>query len=104
MAQSDFIGAPNRWLNPLDGAVDLDGDGSREIAVIETLHIAPTLRVHQWNGGQLDTLARIPLGATATTPLALCSWRAACSARRMPRAGTGADPARRWWPGRGVYL
>ena len=62
MAQSAFIGAPNRWLNPLDGAVDLDGDGSREIAVIETPHIAPTLRVHQWNGGQLDTLARIPLG------------------------------------------
>lgn len=61
MAQSAFIGAPNRWLNPLDGAVDLDGDGSREIAVIETPHIAPVLRVHQWNGGQLDTLARIPL-------------------------------------------
>ena len=61
MARSAFIGAPNRWLNPLDGAVDLDGDGSREIAVIETPHIAPVLRVHQWNGGQLDTLARIPL-------------------------------------------
>ena len=61
MAQSDFIGAPNRWLNPLDGAVDLDGDGSRELAVIETPHIAPVLRIHQWNGGQLDTLARIPL-------------------------------------------
>ena len=61
MAQSAFIGAPNRWLNPLDGAVDLDGDGSREFAVIEPPHIAPVLRVHQWNGGQLDTLARIPL-------------------------------------------
>jgi len=61
MAQSTFIGAPNRWLSPLDGAVDLDGDGSREIAVIETPHIAPTFRVHQWNGGKLDTLARIPL-------------------------------------------
>ena len=28
MARSAFIDAPNRWLNPLDGAVDLDGDGS----------------------------------------------------------------------------
>ena len=61
MAQSGHIGAANRWLNPLDGAVDLDGDGSREIAVIETPHIRPTLRIHQWNGSKLDELARIPL-------------------------------------------
>ena len=52
MAQSGYIGAANRWLNPLDGAVDLDGDGSREIAVIETPHIRPTLRIHQWNGSK----------------------------------------------------
>lgn len=61
MAQSDFIGLANRWLNPLDGAVDLDGDGSRELAVIETPHIRPTLRVHQWNGSRLDEIARLPL-------------------------------------------
>ena len=61
MAQSEFIGTPKRWLNPLDGAVDLDGDGSREIAVIETPHIRPTLRIHQWNGGSLDEIARVPL-------------------------------------------
>lgn len=61
MAQSDFIGVGNRWLNPLDGAVDLDGDGSRELAVIETPYIRPTLRVHQWNGSRLDEIARIPL-------------------------------------------
>ena len=61
MAQSTFIGVSNRWLNPLDGAVDLDGDGSREIAVIETPHIRPTLRIHQWNGSKLDEIARIPL-------------------------------------------
>jgi L-lysine exporter family protein LysE/ArgO len=61
MAQSAFIGTGQRWLNPLDGAVDLDGDGSREIAVIETPHIRPTLRIHQWNGGKLDELARFRL-------------------------------------------
>jgi len=61
MAQSDFIGVGQRWLNPLDGAVDLDGDGSREIAVIETPHIRPTLRIHQWNGSKLDEIARFEL-------------------------------------------
>ncbi|MAV46476.1 MAG: amino acid transporter [Alphaproteobacteria bacterium TMED89] len=61
MAQSAFIGVGNRWLNPLDGAVDLDGDGSREIAVIETPHIRPTLRIHQWNGSKLDEIARVTL-------------------------------------------
>lgn len=61
MAQSEYIGRTSRWLNPLDGAVDLDGDGSKEIAVIETPHIRPTLRIHQWNGGKLDEIFRLRL-------------------------------------------
>ena len=105
MAQSAFIGAPNRWLNPLDGAVDLDGDGSREIAVIETPHIAPTAA-----GAPVERrAARHPRPHPAGWLQQPRLWlfgdggqpvlRGGC-----PRAGAGADPARRWWPGRGVYL
>lgn len=44
LAATDPIGLPNRWLNPV-GAGDFDGDGTDEVAYVETPHIGGTLRV-----------------------------------------------------------
>ena len=58
-AQSDPIGTPNRWLNPV-GVVDLDGDGQAEISAVITPHIAGTLKVYRRNGSELAELAALP--------------------------------------------
>ena len=92
MAQSDFIGVGQRWLNPLDGAVDLDGDGSREIAVIETPHIRPTLRIHQWNGSKLDEIARFELDRALQPPCHGVDWTS--PARSFCDIGTRLDRRR----------
>ena len=55
-AESPAIGTPNRWLNPV-GAVDLDGDGTSEVAAVTTPHIGGTLRVYQRRGRQLVEVA-----------------------------------------------
>lgn len=57
-AQTPPIGAPSRWLNPV-GIGDIDGDGAREIAYVETPHIGGTLRVVALSGGQLIETARL---------------------------------------------
>ncbi len=44
LAKTPFIGRANRWLNPAVAA-DLDGDGRREIAWVETPHLKGILRV-----------------------------------------------------------
>jgi len=44
LAATDPIGLPNRWLNPV-GAGDFDGDGTDEVAYVETPHIGGILRV-----------------------------------------------------------
>lgn len=59
VAQSDPIGTPNRWLNPV-GVADLDGDGVAEIAAVTTPHIGGVLRVYRQRGErlvELDSLA-----------------------------------------------
>jgi len=43
-----FIGLRNRWLAPL-GAVDLDGDGSVEIAYVEKPHLTKVIRVWRFD-------------------------------------------------------
>ena len=56
LARTPFIGRKNRWLAPI-AAVDLDGDGTVEIAYIDRPHLAKTLRVWRLNGGQLVEVA-----------------------------------------------
>ena len=59
VAQSDPIGTPHRWLNPV-GVADLDGDGAAEIAAVTTPHIGGVLRVYRRRGERLvevDSLA-----------------------------------------------
>jgi hypothetical protein len=51
-AQSDSIGTPNRWLNPV-GVSDLDGDGQAEVAAVVTPHIGGTLKIYRWVGDRL---------------------------------------------------
>jgi hypothetical protein len=51
-----FIGRRNRWLAPI-GAIDLDGDGTVELAYIDRPHLAKTLRVWRYSSGTLEQIA-----------------------------------------------
>lgn len=46
------IGRPNRWLNPA-GVADFDGDGTVEIAYVETPHIGGMLKLYELRNGEL---------------------------------------------------
>lgn len=52
IAATPFIGTRFRWLAPV-GAADLDGDGQVEIAFVDRPHLAKTLRIMRYAGGQL---------------------------------------------------
>jgi hypothetical protein len=55
-AATPYIGRTHRWLAPL-GASDLDGDGTIELAYIDRPHLAKTLRIWRYEGGQLIPVA-----------------------------------------------
>lgn len=57
-AATDFIGRRFRWLAPI-GAADFDGDGSLELAYVETPHLGKTLHIVKRNGSQLDEIAAL---------------------------------------------
>lgn len=59
IASTPFIGRTNRWLAPL-GAADLDGDGMVELAYIDRPHLAKTLRIWRFDGGELKHVADKP--------------------------------------------
>ena len=56
--ESQAVGTPMRWLNPV-GVVDLDGDGQAEIVSVTTPHIGGTLKVYQRTEGQLVEVAAL---------------------------------------------
>lgn len=58
LAESDPIGLPYRWLNPV-GAGDFDGDGKAEIAVIRTPHIGGILMFYRRDGERLVEFDRL---------------------------------------------
>lgn len=56
-----YIGRTNRWLAPAgDGAADLDGDGSIELAYVDRPHLAKTLRVFRFQAGKLVPVGDLP--------------------------------------------
>lgn len=57
-AQSQSIGTPMRWLNPV-GVADLDGDGNAEIAAVITPHIGGNLKVYRQQGDALVEIAAL---------------------------------------------
>jgi hypothetical protein len=57
-SESQAVGTPMRWLNPV-GVVDLDGDGQAEIVSVTTPHIGGILKVYQRKEGQLVEVAAL---------------------------------------------
>lgn len=57
-AQSQAIGTPNRWLNPV-GVVDLDADGRAEISAVITPHIGGPLKIYRRDGAALTEIAAL---------------------------------------------
>ncbi|MCZ8078884.1 MAG: VCBS repeat-containing protein [Rhodobacteraceae bacterium] len=57
-AATDFIGRRFRWLAPI-GAADFDGDGSLELAYVETPHLGKTLRIVERDGQRLRDIAAV---------------------------------------------
>ncbi|MEO7245607.1 MAG: VCBS repeat-containing protein [Rubrivivax sp.] len=57
-AQSEPIGTPMRWLNPV-AVADLDGDGRAEVAAVITPHLGGTLKVYRRQGAQLLEVAAL---------------------------------------------
>ncbi len=58
-AQSQPIGLPMRWLNPV-GVADLDGDERAEIAAVITPHIGGPLKVYRRRDAELVEIAALP--------------------------------------------
>ncbi|MCT8329665.1 FG-GAP repeat domain-containing protein [Albidovulum sediminis] len=56
IAATGYIGRTHRWLAPV-GAADLDGDGTVEIAYVETPHLGRILRVVRLEGDRLVPVA-----------------------------------------------
>lgn len=59
VAESRPIGLANRWLNPV-GVADFNGDGTNEVAVVETPHIGGQLVLYRLDGRNLREIARHP--------------------------------------------
>jgi len=59
LAQTPYIGTPNRWLN-IAGIDDFDGSGLSSIALVETPHIGGTLQFWRWSQGELTKIAEAP--------------------------------------------
>ncbi|QCK84754.1 VCBS repeat-containing protein [Phreatobacter aquaticus] len=58
LAESQPIGMPNRWLNPV-GVADFTGDGGPLVAAVITPHIAGSLRLYRLQAGALVEVARL---------------------------------------------
>lgn len=52
LAATDFVGEPNHWLAPI-GVADFDGNGHRDIALIDAPHRLGVLRIFEYRDGAL---------------------------------------------------
>lgn len=58
LAESEAIGTPNRWLNPV-GVADFARTGTPLVAAVVTPHIAGSLRLYRRAGARLEEVARL---------------------------------------------
>lgn len=58
LAESEAIGTPNRWLNPV-GVADFTRTGTPLVAAVVTPHIAGSLRLYRREGARLEEVARL---------------------------------------------
>lgn len=58
VAESDPIGLPHRWLNPV-GVGDFDNDGDIELAAVVTPHIGGILTLYKRRGDRLVAVNRL---------------------------------------------
>lgn len=58
LAETEPIGEPSRWLNPV-GVADVDGDGRLELLVVLTPHIGGTLVAYRFDGAGFRLVYRI---------------------------------------------
>lgn len=58
VAATPYIGTRNRWLAPV-AIADMDGDGAVELAYIDRPHLAKTLRIWRFNGGELTQVTSL---------------------------------------------
>ncbi|WP_157606737.1 FG-GAP and VCBS repeat-containing protein [Sedimenticola selenatireducens] len=58
LAESDPIGLPHRWMNPV-GTGDFDRDGIIELAAVVTPHIGGILTIYKRQGGRLVPVHRM---------------------------------------------
>lgn len=58
LAATPYIGQSHRWLAPVSIA-DLDDDGLIELAYVDRPHLAKTLRVWRFEGGELTEVAAL---------------------------------------------
>lgn len=58
LAESEAIGTPNRWLNPV-GVADFTRTGTPLVAAVVTPHIAGSLRLYRRAGSRLEEVARL---------------------------------------------
>lgn len=56
LAQTPYIGRPNRWLNPA-GIADFDGDGEMEIVLVSKPHLAKKLQFWRFSNGRLSLIS-----------------------------------------------
>lgn len=54
--ETPYIGTANRWLAPV-GIADFNKDGHIDIAFVDRPHLAKTLRVWTYQGGELQEIA-----------------------------------------------
>ncbi|WP_428606007.1 FG-GAP repeat domain-containing protein [Sedimenticola sp.] len=59
LAESDPIGLPHRWMNPV-GAGDFDQDGEIELAAVITPHIGGVLTLYKRQGERLLPVQHMP--------------------------------------------
>ncbi|WP_435684728.1 FG-GAP repeat domain-containing protein [Sedimenticola selenatireducens] len=59
LAESDPIGLPHRWMNPV-GTGDFDRDGITELAAVVTPHIGGILTIYKRQGDRLKPVHRMP--------------------------------------------